>query len=94
MQHHILVKWKEQPADVPARLGDVEAIFRPVTAIPGIAKVEVIPNVIDRPNRYDMLIRITMDASALPAYDSCDAHHRWKERYGPLIDKKAIFDCD
>ena len=56
--------------------------------------VEVIPNVIDRPNRYDLLIRIAMDESALPLYDACDAHHRWKDEYGALIEKKAIFDCE
>ena len=52
------------------------------------------PNVIDRPNRYDMLIVITMEESALPLYDACDAHHHWKDAYGPLIEKKAIFDCE
>lgn len=92
MLHHILVKWKE-PADVPARIRQVEQVFRPVLDIPGVHGVEVIPNVIDRPNRYDLLIRITMDEAALPLYDACDAHHRWKDEYGALIEKKAIFDC-
>ena len=49
---------------------------------------------IDRTNRYDMLIVITMEESALPLYDACDAHHHWKDAYGPLIEKKAIFDCE
>ncbi|MBQ8313051.1 MAG: hypothetical protein IJX84_07610 [Clostridia bacterium] len=94
MQHHILVKWKERPADVPARLREVEAVFAPCLEVPGVQQVEVIPNVIDRPNRYDLLIRITMDEAALPLYDDCDAHHRWKDEYGALIEKKAIFDCE
>ncbi len=94
MQHHILVKWKERPADAAARCREVEEVFQPCLDIPGVHGVKVIPNVIDRPNRYDMLIVITMDEAALPVYDGCDAHHRWKDEYGGLIEKKAIFDCD
>lgn len=94
MLHHILVKWKERPADPAARCREVEAVFQPCLSIPGVHRVEVIPNVIDRPNRYDMLIRITLDEASLPLYDDCDAHHRWKDEYGSLIEKKAIFDCD
>lgn len=94
MLHHILVKWKEKPADPAALNGEIEALFRQALAIPGIHGVEVIPNVVDRPNRYDLLIRLTMDAPALTAYDASEAHHRWKELYGPLIAQKAIFDCD
>ncbi len=56
--------------------------------------ITVHPNVIDRPNRYDLLIRIDMDAEALPTYDSCETHHRWKDGYGHLVAKKAIFDCN
>lgn len=69
-------------------------MFRPCLDIPGVHDVRVILNVIARPNRYDMLIVITMEESALPLYDGCDAHHQWKEQYGPLIEKKAIFDCE
>ena len=88
MLHHILVKWKERPADTAARIREVEAVFR------GAHEVRVVPNVIDRPNRYDLMIVLTMDRAALPAYDACEAHHQWKQRYGELIEKKAIFDCD
>ncbi|MGN1020112.1 MAG: hypothetical protein ACI4O7_07035 [Aristaeellaceae bacterium] len=94
MLHHILVKWKEKPADPAALNGEIEALFREALAIPGVHAVEVIPNVVDRPNRYDLLIRLTMDVSALTVYDASDAHHLWKERYGALIAQKAIFDCD
>ncbi len=94
MLHHILVKWKERPLDAAARCAEVARVFRPCLDIPGVHDVRVIPNVIARPNRYDMLIVITMVESALPLYDGCDAHHQWKEQYGPLIEKKAIFDCE
>ncbi len=94
MLHHILVKWEEHPQDAAARNAEITAVFRPCLELPGVEGVEVIPNVIDRPNRYDVLIRICMAEAALPLYDACDAHHRWKETYGPLIEKKAIFDCE
>ena len=94
MLHHILVKWKERPADTAASLREVEAVFQGALDVPGVHEVRVIPNVIDRPNRYDLMIVLTMDKGALPAYDACEAHHQWKQRYGELIEKKAIFDCD
>ena len=52
------------------------------------------PNVIDRANRYDLLILMCMEKSALEAYDACPAHKQWKQNYGELIEKKAIFDCE
>ena len=94
MLHHILVKWKERPADTAARVNEVEAVFQGALEVPGVHAVRVILNVIDRPNRYDLMIVLTMDKDALPAYDACEAHHEWKNRYGELIEKKAIFDCD
>lgn len=94
MQHHILVKWKERPADAFALHQAIAALFAPVTDIPGVHRVEVVPNIIDRPNRYDLLIRITMDEAVLPLYDASAAHRRWKDEYGGLIAQKAIFDCE
>lgn len=92
MRHHILVKWKK---DLPKP--DYEAIdtlFRKALSIPGIHSVSLHPNVIDRPNRYDLLILLCMEESALPVYDACAMHHEWKDTYGPMIDSKAIFDCE
>lgn len=94
MLHHILVKWKERPSDPAALNAQIASLFQGVLTVPGVHGVEVIPNVVDRPNRYDLLIRIAMDESALPAYDDCETHHRWKDEYGALIEKKAIFDCE
>ena len=90
MRHHILVKWKEgcKPGLEPIR-----ELFQETLAIPGVESVELHPNVIDRPNRYDLLILLCMEKGALEAYSS-EAHHRWKEVYGGMIEKKAIFDCE
>lgn len=94
MRHHILVKYNEQVQDKAALIPEITALFRETLAIPGIHGVEVRPNVIDRPNRYDLMIVIDMEPSALPVYDDCEPHHRWKAEYGHLLEKKAIFDCD
>lgn len=94
MRHHILVKWNDQAPDHERLRQEIEALFQDVLAVPGVHRVDVLPNVIDRPNRYDLLILLTMDQGALPAYDGCAAHHAFKETYTPYMAQKAIFDCE
>ncbi len=94
MKHHILVKWTDEVQDKAALAHKVEHLFQGVLAVDGVHCVSVKRNIIDRPNRYDLLICITMDVSALPAYDDCETHRRWKADYGHLVAKKAIFDCE
>lgn len=94
MKHHILVKWADSAMRGESVRQEVEALFQQTLTIPGVHQVEVLPNVVDRPNRYDLLILITMDREALADYDACEAHHCWKEAYGAKIEKKAIFDCE
>ena len=72
----------------------VRTLFEEVLDIPGIHDVTVVPCCNDRPNRYDLMIIIDMDPSALALYDSSEPHKRWKEQYGELLEKKAIFDCE
>ncbi|MBR5339880.1 MAG: hypothetical protein IK150_07310 [Lachnospiraceae bacterium] len=93
MKHHIIVKF-EEGTDVQALLGPVKAIFDECLEIPGIHGVELKTSCINRPNRYDLMIAIDMDKEALPAYDASEPHHRWKEEYGGITVKKAIFDCE
>ena len=92
MRHHILVKWKEDAAKPDTR--EIQAIFEEALAIPGVLSVSLHPNVIERSNRYDLLILLCMERGALEAYDASAAHHRWKEEYGGKIAQKAIFDCE
>lgn len=66
MLHHILVKWTDEVRNKAALAAEVEALFQDVLAVDGVHGVTVHPNVIDRPNRYDLLIRIDMEESALP----------------------------
>ena len=92
MRHHILVKWKEE---VPKPdIAPIEALFKPVLSSPGVYSISFHPNVIEKPNRYDLLILLCMDKEALPAYDASQAHKQWKETYGSSIAQKAIFDCE
>lgn len=35
-----------------------------------------------------------MEPSALTTYDESAMHHRWKDEFGPLLEKKAIFDYE
>ena len=92
MRHHILVKWKkDQPLP---DLGAINALFQKGLEIPGIHSVSLHPNIIDRANRYDLLILLCMDKEALPVYDASAMHHEWKETYSSYIESKAIFDCE
>ena len=94
MNHLILAKFKpeytaEQKA---AMLPDIRRIFEGTLSISGVTDVQVFTNCVDRSNRYDLMIRLTMDRSALETYDACVWHKEWKDRYGDMLEKKAIFD--
>lgn len=96
MKHHILAKFKSEISkkQIEEFLPDIKSLFNNALSIEGISKVEVIPNCIARPNRYDLLIVLTMEKQALEIYDNSDFHHQWKEKYGSMLESKAIFDCE
>ena len=96
MKHNILVKYKpeitkERKADL---IPEIQALFDHTLEIPGIHEVRLYPNVVERENRYDLLIELDMEADALDPYDRSEWHRQWKEQYGDLLEKKAIFDYD
>ncbi|MBQ6342862.1 MAG: Dabb family protein [Anaerolineaceae bacterium] len=96
MKHDILIKYKpevtkEQKAGL---IPEIQALFDRTKEIPGIHNVKLYPNVVERENRYDLLIEIDMEREALDAYDHSEWHHQWKEQYGVMLEKKAIFDHD
>ena len=91
MKHYIIAKFKDG-TDHRSFISDIREIFDKTLEIPGIHQVLVSPNCIDRPNRYDIMIEITMDKEALTLYDSSAPHHEWKDKYGDLLESKAIFD--
>lgn len=96
MKHCILVKYVETitPEKKEALIPEIKGVFAPLLSMEGIHDIELIPNVIARPNRYDLLIRITMEEETLPVYDASEPHKIWKSQYGHLLEKKAIFDYE
>ena len=51
-------------------------------------------NCVARDNRYDLMIVVEMEKAALPNWDASRIHHQWKEQFGGLLEKKAIFDYE
>ena len=39
-------------------------------------------------------IEVEMEKAALPNWDASRIHHQWKEQFGGLLEKKAIFDYE
>ena len=94
MKHDILIKYKpeitkERKAEL---IPEIRELFEHTAEIPGIHGVRLFPNVVERENRYDLLIEIDMERDALEAYDCSVWHRQWKDQYGDLLEKKAIFD--
>ena len=96
MFHCILAKYQAEISGEQKEklLQEIRDLFGGLTGIEGIESVEVFPNVIDRSNRYDVLIRIRMTPEALPVYDGSEIHRTWKRDYGKYLEKKAIFDYE
>lgn len=94
MKHYIIVKWNELVKNKNEFLPDIKRIFEQTKVIDGVSNVEYIENVVDKPNRSDLVIRITMDKNSLEQYNNCDAHKEWKEKYSKYIESKAIFDSE
>lgn len=93
MIHHIIVKWKEN--ENKNELNEAaKKLFENAEDISYIEKIEIKENVIPRENRYDLMIAVFMDKSALREWDESELHLKWKEDFGKFIDKKCIFDCE
>lgn len=96
MKHCILVKFNDQVdrQNMDRLCDEIQSVFEPLLDMEGIYSVELVSNVVDRPNRYDLLIQIGMEMDALEAYDESAPHKQWKKQYGDLLEKKAIFDFE
>ncbi len=94
MKHHIIVKWNQEAGDRETLRTEVEALFSAAGENEGVKSVSIIPNCVDRPNRYDLMIVLEMEKEDLPVWDASGLHKLWKERYGGLVGSKAIFDCE
>ena len=94
IKHHILVKWNSLILDKKAALIEIQGIFDKLLVYSEVSSIEYIENVIERPNRYDLMICIVMEKEFLPTYDSSESHREWKEKYGKFVENKAIFDSE
>ncbi len=94
MKHNIIVKWTKEGKKREGLLKELEELFSATAEVEGVKGVQFIPNCVDRPNRYDLMIVIEMEKDALPCWDASSVHHEWKDRYGSLVTSKAIFDCE
>lgn len=72
----------------------IEVLFNTALNIEGIDDIKIYRSNIDLPNRYDLMIKMTLTKSALIEFDHSEIHKQWKSEYGKLIENKTIFDCD
>lgn len=94
MKHHIIAKFNESVTDKKSLVSEIEAMYSAADDYPFIKSCSVIPNCVARPNRYDVMIVLTLAEADLPLWDASDLHKTWKSRYGDLLEKKCIFDCE
>ena len=95
MKHCIIAKYTSQAYERRAELlPRIREIFAVAGEIPGVRGAEVYPNCVARDNRYDVMNVLEMDRDVLEEYDRSAMHHRWKDEFGPLLEKKAIFDYE
>ena len=92
MKHHIIVKFAENMADKRALVGEIRAMFDGEAKPEGVHSYSFVENCVARPNRYDLMIIVHMDADALANWDASAVHHRWKDEFGRFVAAKAIFD--
>ena len=94
IKHHILVRWNSLVQDKKTILVEVQNLFNELLVFKEVSNVELIENIVDRPNRFDLMICITMERDFLPIYDASKQHHEWKENYVKFVENKAIFDSE
>lgn len=94
MLHCILVKWNDDGKKLPDAPAQIRALFRSALALDGVFAVEVLPNIVSNPNRYDLMIRMQISEEGLQRFDQSEIHQTWKDRYGAYIQHKAVIDVD
>lgn len=94
MKHCILVKWNSLIEDKKCILPEIQSIFDKLLIFNEVKNVKLHQNVIDRSNRYDLLICIEMEKEFLPIYDESEPHSEWKQKFGKYVENKAIFDFE
>ncbi|MBO4861318.1 MAG: Dabb family protein [Firmicutes bacterium] len=91
MRHYVIIKLKDCSLRSEAA-ANARTIFEKTLEIDGVESVNVYENCVDRPNRFDVMIEITMRPETLPVYDTSEAHLEWKRYCDPLLESKTVFD--
>lgn len=99
MTHYIIVKFNDDINEKRKNIlfrenikNDIINIFSKLKTLSGIKEISVSENIIDRDNRFDVMIKIVMDKEVLTKYDESSAHKEWKSTFGKYIKSKVIFD--
>ena len=92
MKHFIIIKFKEN-TDKDVLIEQTEKLFEEIETIDGVKKVEVFTNSIKKSNRFDMMIKISLNKGSLKALEESKIIKDWEDKYNKDIDKKTIFDC-
>ena len=96
MNHLMLAKFKPEYSkkQISEMFVDIRRLYENAKTLPGVHAIEYHENCIDRPNRYDISVNIIMDREALPLWDACEWHSKWKSEYGYMLESKCIFDYE
>ena len=94
MKHCIIAKFNETVADKPATLAQVRALFASAAPVEGVNQITIHENCVARDNRYDLMIVVELEKTALPNWDASEIHHQWKDQFGGMLARKAIFDYE
>ena len=93
MKHYIIVKF-EKTVNVKEVLNPIKELFEKALEISGVEKIDIYTSSIDLPNRYDLMIKMTLSPLALTEFDNSEIHKKWKREFGEYIINKTIFDCE
>ena len=94
MKHCIIAKFNASVTDKSAAIENVKALFADAAPVDGVKNITIHENCVARDNRYDLMIAVEMEKAALPNWDASEIHHQWKEQFGGMLEKKAIFDYE
>lgn len=93
MKHYIIVKF-EKTVNVKDVLNPIKTLFNRAVDIKGVDEIEIYTSNINLPNRYDLMIKMTLSRQALTEFDNSEIHKEWKSKFGKYVISKTIFDCE
>lgn len=80
MKHYIIVKFKET-VNAKEVLNPIKTLFNKAIDIKDVDEVKIYTSNIDLPNRYDLMIKMTLSRQALTEFDNSEIHKEWKAKF-------------